>query len=53
MLALYFAAGDTQDVVEAVVELGDNQLSSITDMKFTDWCSGADDLFQSVPPSFV
>ena len=46
------AAGDTQDVVEAVVGgLGDNQLSSITDMKFTDQVAQAlfDDLFQSVP----
>ena len=46
------AAGDTQDVVEAVIGgLGDNQLSSITDMKFTDQVAQAlfDDLFQSVP----
>ena len=46
------AAGDTQDVVEAIVGgLGDNQLSSITDMKFTDQVAQAlfDDLFQSVP----
>ena len=52
MLAFTLAAGDTQDVVEAVVGgLGDNQLSSITDMKFTDQVAQAlfDDLFQSAP----
>ncbi|MBH09835.1 MAG: hypothetical protein CMG74_05650 [Candidatus Marinimicrobia bacterium] len=46
------AAGDTQDVVEAIIGgLGDSQLSSITDMKFTDVVAQAlfDDLFQSVP----
>ena len=46
------AAGDTQDVVEAIIGgLGDSQLSSITDMKFTDEVAQAlfDDLFQSVP----
>ena len=46
------AAGDTQDVVEAIIGgLGDSQLSSISDMKFTDVVAQAlfDDLFQSVP----
>ena len=46
------AVGDTQDVVEAIIGgLGDNQLSSITAMKFTDEVAQKlfDDLFQSVP----
>ncbi|SVC73567.1 uncharacterized protein METZ01_LOCUS326421, partial [marine metagenome] len=46
------AVGDTQDIVTAIVGgLGDTQLSSITDMKFSDDVAQLlfDDLFQSVP----